>query len=99
MSGAAEQPGRERPHPRTPDPDPRVGSGVAHVPTADEVMFTDLSTREAFVCRASCEAIVRNTVVLTCAGAKAASLRSAGAFHAASGLDRACAQRRTNAIA
>jgi len=30
---------------------------------------------------------------------KAASLRSSGAFRAASGLDRACAQRRTNAIA
>jgi hypothetical protein len=29
-----EQPGRERPHLWTPDPDPRVGSGVAHVPAA-----------------------------------------------------------------
>jgi len=29
-----EQPGRERPHLRTPDPDPRVGHGVAHVPAA-----------------------------------------------------------------
>jgi hypothetical protein len=27
-----EQPGRERPHLRTPDPAPRVGHGVAHVP-------------------------------------------------------------------
>jgi len=34
MTGAGEQPGRERPHPRTPDPDPRVGSG--HVPAADD---------------------------------------------------------------
>jgi len=33
-TGAGEQPGRERPHLRTPDPGPRVGSGVAHVPTA-----------------------------------------------------------------
>ena len=33
-SGGGTQPGRERPHPRTPDPDPRVGSGVAHVPAA-----------------------------------------------------------------
>jgi hypothetical protein len=30
---------------------------------------------------------------------KAASLRSAAAFRGASGLDRACAQPRTNAIA
>jgi hypothetical protein len=29
-----EQPGRERPHLRTPDPDPGVGHGVAHVPAA-----------------------------------------------------------------
>jgi len=29
-----EQPGRERPHLRTPDPDPRAGHGVAHVPAA-----------------------------------------------------------------
>ena len=29
-----EQPGRERPHPRNPEPDPRVGCGVAHVPAA-----------------------------------------------------------------
>jgi hypothetical protein len=36
MMGAGEQPGRERPHPRTPDPDPRVGSGVAHVPAAND---------------------------------------------------------------
>ena len=27
MTGAGEQPGRERPHPRNPDPDPWVGSG------------------------------------------------------------------------
>jgi hypothetical protein len=33
-TGAGEQPGRERPHLWTPDPDPRVGSGVAHTPTA-----------------------------------------------------------------
>src|SRR5207253_4453243 len=37
MTGAGEQPGRERPHLRTPDPDPRVGSGVAHVPAAADV--------------------------------------------------------------
>jgi Domain of unknown function (DUF4258) len=36
MIGAGEQPGRERPHQRTPDPDPRVGSGVAHVPAAGD---------------------------------------------------------------
>jgi hypothetical protein len=35
-TGAGEQPGRERPHPRTPDPDPKVGSGVAHVPAAGD---------------------------------------------------------------
>ena len=29
-----EQPGRERPHLRNGDPDPRVGRGVAHVPAA-----------------------------------------------------------------
>jgi hypothetical protein len=29
-----EQPGRERPHLRTPDPRPRVGQGVAHIPAA-----------------------------------------------------------------
>ena len=34
MIGAGEQPARERPHLWTPDPDPRVGSGVAHVPAA-----------------------------------------------------------------
>src|SRR5438045_8116144 len=34
MTGAGEQPGRERPHLRTADPDPRVGSGVAHAPPA-----------------------------------------------------------------
>jgi hypothetical protein len=43
MTGAGEQPGRERPHPPTADPDPRVGSGVAHVPAADETVFRDLS--------------------------------------------------------
>src|SRR5690349_9103449 len=36
MAGEREQPGRERPHPRTSDPDPRVGSGVAHVPAAGD---------------------------------------------------------------
>lgn len=36
MAGAGEQPGRERPHLWTPDPDPRVGSGVAHVPAASD---------------------------------------------------------------
>ena len=45
MTGAGEQPGRERPHPRTAYPDPRVGSGVAHVPAADEMVFRDLSMR------------------------------------------------------
>jgi hypothetical protein len=34
MTGAGEQPGRERPHPETPYPDARVGLGVAHVPAA-----------------------------------------------------------------
>ena len=34
IDGVGEQPGRERPHRWTPDPDPRVGSGVAHVPAA-----------------------------------------------------------------
>jgi len=29
-----EQPGRERPHLRNPNPEPRVGYGVAHVPAA-----------------------------------------------------------------
>ena len=29
-----EQPGRERPHLRRPDPDPRIGHGVAHIPAA-----------------------------------------------------------------
>jgi hypothetical protein len=45
ITGAGEQPGRERPHPRTLDLDPRVGSGVAHVPAADEMVFGDLSMR------------------------------------------------------
>jgi hypothetical protein len=42
MNGAGEQPGRERPHPRTPDPDPRVDSGVAHVPAAGDWNHVDL---------------------------------------------------------
>jgi len=42
MDGVGEQPGRERPHPRTLDPDPRVGSGVAHAPAAGDWNHVDL---------------------------------------------------------
>src|SRR3954454_8673476 len=42
MAGAGEQPGRERPHLRTPDPDPTVGSGVAHAPAAGNWNRSDL---------------------------------------------------------
>src|SRR4051812_22140552 len=44
---AGEQPGRERPHPRTPDPDPRVGSGVAHVPAAGDDNGSENRNRNA----------------------------------------------------
>ena len=42
VNGAGEQPGRERPHLRAPDHDPRVGSGVAHVPAAGDGNDTEL---------------------------------------------------------
>ncbi len=42
IDGVGEQPGRERPHRWTPDPDPRVGSGVAHVPAAGDWNHVDV---------------------------------------------------------
>jgi hypothetical protein len=48
MAGAGGQPGRERPHLRTPDPDPRVGSGVAHVPAAGDQNASENRDRNAW---------------------------------------------------
>src|SRR5262249_40169325 len=42
-----EQPGRERPHLWTPDPDPRVGSGVAHAPAAGDQSRSENADEDA----------------------------------------------------
>src|SRR2546427_875128 len=47
-----EQPGRERPHPRTPDPDPSAGSGVAHVPAAGDWTPSKSPTEMHIACTA-----------------------------------------------
>ena len=56
MNGPGEQPGRERPHLRTHDPRPRVGSGVAHVPAAGGGNFSDVANeiRRGMRCNFRC---------------------------------------------
>jgi hypothetical protein len=52
--------GRERPHLRTPDPDPSVGSGVAHVPAASDWNHMDLLPESAPNAHVICAAQLQN---------------------------------------